>query len=180
MLKPRDIALIALFTALTAVGAYIAIPLSVTPVPITFQVLFVLLSAIVLGKYRAMISQVAYVLLGVIGIPVFAKGTGGIGHLFGPTGGYFWGFIAAAFVVGWLAELNKSKKFEWYMAACFIGVIIIYAFGVPQLMFVAKYNIVAGLVQGVGYFIVFDILKIIVACYMALALQRTGAIQFEY
>jgi biotin transport system substrate-specific component len=87
-----------MFGSLTAIGAYIMIPLP--PVPITFQTLFLNLAGALLGGYLGALSQVVYILLGVIGLPVFAGGKAGLGVLLGPTGGYLFGFVLAALVVG--------------------------------------------------------------------------------
>jgi biotin transport system substrate-specific component len=94
----------AMFGAATAMGAYIMIPLP--PVPITLQTLFVVLAGALLGGRLGALSQVVYLLLGIIGLPVFHGGKGGLGILLGPTGGYLVGFIAAAYVVGKLIEVN--------------------------------------------------------------------------
>ncbi len=86
-MTPIDVALVGLFAALTAVGAYVAVPLPFSPVPVTLQTLFVYLSGLVLGGRRGALSQLVYLLLGASGIPVFAGGRGGVGVIFGPTGG---------------------------------------------------------------------------------------------
>jgi biotin transport system substrate-specific component len=78
----------ALFASLTAVGAYMKIPLPLTPVPVTMQVFFVLLAGCMLGSRWGTISMIVYLLLGIVGFPVFAGGASGLGVLFGPTGGY--------------------------------------------------------------------------------------------
>jgi biotin transport system substrate-specific component len=85
----RDLALVALFAALTAVCAQIALTLPlVTGVPFTLQVFAVLASGAILGARRGFLSQVVYLLLGAVGLPVFARMHGGLGALAGPTGGY--------------------------------------------------------------------------------------------
>jgi len=101
--------LITLFAALTAIGARVTISLPFTPVPVTLQVLFPLLAGLVLGSKRGALSQAGYVAAGLAGLPVFAKGGSGLAYLFGPTGGYLLGFIAAAFVVGELGAVNRRK-----------------------------------------------------------------------
>ena len=98
----RCLILSALGAALTAVGSRIAIPF--WPVPLTLQVFFVLLCGIALGARWGAAAQVQYVAAGVMGLPIFAAGRGGPGALLGPTGGYLVGFIAAAYVTGWLRE----------------------------------------------------------------------------
>ncbi|HKY61463.1 MAG TPA: biotin transporter BioY [Gemmatimonadota bacterium] len=90
---------IAAFAVLTAIGAFVRIPLPFTPVPITLQTFFVLASGIYLGGRDAALSQVLYLTLGVAGLPVLA-GAGGLGHVMGPTGGFLLAFPIAAWLVG--------------------------------------------------------------------------------
>jgi Uncharacterized conserved protein len=105
----RQMTLISLFAALTAVGGFISIPLY--PVPLTLQTLFTLLAAMILGSVMGASSQIIYVLLGVIGLPVFAGFKAGIGILFGPTGGFLLGFIISAYIIGKIVELKKKRIF---------------------------------------------------------------------
>jgi len=104
----RQMTLTSLFAALTAVGGFISIPLY--PVPLTLQTLFTLLAAMILGSVMGASSQIIYVLLGVIGLPVFAGFKAGIGILFGPTGGFLLGFIISAYIIGKIVELKKEKN----------------------------------------------------------------------
>jgi biotin transport system substrate-specific component len=106
----RELMLITLFAALTALGARVTIPLPFTPVPVTLQVLFPLLAGLLLGSKRGALSQAEYVAAGLAGLPVFAKGGSGLAYFLGPTGGYLLGFIAAAFVVGELAAMNRRNS----------------------------------------------------------------------
>ena len=106
----RELALMTLFAALTALGARVAILLPFTPVPVTLQVLFPLLAGLLLGSKRGALSQAEYVAAGLAGLPVFAKGSSGLAYFLGPTGGYLLGFIAAAFVVGELAAMNRRNS----------------------------------------------------------------------
>ncbi len=93
-MRAFDVALTALFAALTAVGAHVYVPLPL--VPVTLQTLFVYLAGAFSGGGRGALSQLAYVLMGLAGLPVFAEGMSGFGVLLGPTGGYLMGFIAGA------------------------------------------------------------------------------------
>ena len=102
--------LTSMFTALTAVGAFIKIPLGPFLPAITLQVFFVILSALLLGKYYGALSQIIYIALGLIGIPVFTNGSG-IGYVMQPSFGYLLGFVPAAFLIGYLAEQIKKKNF---------------------------------------------------------------------
>ena len=129
-MKPKHIIFAGLFAALTAIGAYIRIPLPY--VPLTLQVFFCLLSGILLGARIGLISQVVYIAVGLVGVPVFTSG-GGPGYVLNPTFGYLAGLILCAFVVGKLSEglakLTITRLFLVNMA----GVLIIYAIGVPYL-----------------------------------------------
>lgn len=95
----RRAAGIAAFVVLTAIGAFVRIPLPFTPVPITLQTFFVLASGIYLGGRDAALSQILYLALGIVGLPVFA-GASGPAHAFGPTGGFLLAFPIAAGLVG--------------------------------------------------------------------------------
>jgi biotin transport system substrate-specific component len=95
---------------LVAISAQVAIPLPFTPVPVTLQTLVVLLSAAALGSRRGPLAILLYLAEGAAGLPVFSGGRAGIGHLLGPTGGYLAGFLAAAVVVGALAEAGWTRK----------------------------------------------------------------------
>ena len=90
-IKTKDFITVSLFAALTAVGAFISIPLGA--VPITLQLLFTLLSGILLRENLGALSQIVYISLGLIGLPIFAGGKGGIGILLSPTFGFLIGYI---------------------------------------------------------------------------------------
>ncbi len=131
--RAADAALVLGGSLLTALMAQIAIPLPFTPVPITGQTLAVLLVGAALGSRRGALSMAAYVLEGVLGLPVFAGGTAGLARLLGPTGGYLVGFIAAAFVTGWLAERGWDRRLLTAALAMLAGNVVIYLFGLPWL-----------------------------------------------
>jgi biotin transport system substrate-specific component len=161
----RQMTLVSLFAALTAVGAFISIPLY--PVPITLQNLFTLLAGMTLGSVFGGSSQIIYVLLGLIGLPVFAGFKAGIGVLFGPTGGFLLGFIISSYIIGKIIELKKEKDIFYYFLAGGIGIIIIYISGITQLSLVTGIGIKKALMVGVFPFLPGDILKIIVASFIA-------------
>ncbi len=157
----RDLTLILGFTAVTALSAQIAF--YVGPVPITGQTFAVLLAGALLGSKRGALSQLTYLGLGVMGAPIFAGWMGGPAVLMGPTGGYLIGFVAAAFVVGLLAERGWDRR-TWSMAlAMLVGNIVIYVFGLPWLSiwlgnFAPKSSVLA---VGLYPFIPGDLLKIV-------------------
>src|SRR3989338_9363878 len=137
----------ALFAALTAAVSPIKIPLGFTPVPITMQTLMVLLSGAMLGPYYGALSMVLYIVVGALGLPVFAGGSSGIGVLLGPTGGYLFSYFIAAFVIGKLVEkrtkANKEVRFAHYAAAMLAGTLIIYLLGGLQGMLVTGLGVKA-------------------------------------
>ncbi|MCR5529815.1 MAG: biotin transporter BioY [Saccharofermentans sp.] len=117
----KDIVLIPMFTALIAVGAFIKIPLPTCP--LTLQWFFVMCAGILLGSKKGAISTLLYVLLGLIGLPIFTGG-GGFWYVFQPTFGYFIGFIVCSFLIGIMAE----KKMNLY-AVCLIATVLLYIIG---------------------------------------------------
>ena len=161
-----DIALVAAGAALTAVAAQISIPAS--PVPFTFQTLVVLLVGASLGSVRGALSMALYAVLGVIGLPVFAplsdgSHATGLQAVLGATFGFVIGFIAAAFVVGLLAERNWSSHALKMFASYAIGSLVIYAFGIPVLAAVATkgdLGIAAGIMVP---FLIWDAVKAVAA-----------------
>ena len=165
----RQMTLISLFATLTAVGAFISIPLY--PVPLTLQTLFTLLAAMVLGSVMGALSQIIYVLLGVIGLPVFAGFKAGIGILFGPTGGFLLGFIISAYVIGKIIELKNEKNIFYYLFAGIMGTIILYIVGITQLSLVTGIGIKKAITVGMLPFLPGDILKIIAASFIASKLK---------
>ncbi|MBE0415783.1 MAG: biotin transporter BioY [Dehalococcoidia bacterium] len=159
----RDALLILGFCAVTALCAQIAFYIG--PVPITGQTFAVLLAGALLGSKRGAISQLTYLGVGAMGAPVFAGWHGGPAVLLGPTGGYLIGFVAAAFVVGFLAERGWDRRF-WSMAlAMLIGNIVIYAFGLPWLAFWLDRFATESSVLSVGLypFIPGDLFKLVLA-----------------
>lgn len=138
-LKTRDLTLIAMFAALTAIGAFIRIPLPI--VPFTLQYFFCALGAILLGSKKGTLAQVLYVFVGLIGIPVFTKG-GGPQYVLQPTFGYLVGFIFAAFIIGKITENIKEVKASKIFLACICGLAIIYLFGIIHMYII--YNFYLG------------------------------------
>ena len=161
-----DIALVAAGAALTAVAAQISIPAS--PVPFTFQTLVVLLVGASLGSVRGALSMALYAVLGVIGLPVFAplsdgSHATGLQAVLGATFGFVIGFIAAAFVVGLLAERNWSSHALKMFASYAIGSLVIYAFGIPVLAAVATKGDLAIAAGIMVPFLIWDAVKAVAA-----------------
>ncbi len=156
-----------LMTALTAVGAQIAVPIG--PVPMVLTNLFVLLSGLLLGPRRGAAAIGLYVLLGAVGLPVFAQFKSGLAHLAGPTGGYLAGFVAAAWVTGVFSRASAHKAFD--VVAVIAGSLTIYAMGVPWLKWVTGMPWAKALTVGMAPFLVGDGIKAAAAVALAWSLR---------
>lgn len=166
----RKMVFASLFAALTAAGAYIQVPIPFSPVPVTLQVFFVLLAGSMLKSKWGSLSMIVYTLLGVAGLPVFSGGSSGLGVLFGPTGGYIFGFIAAAFLIGKLAEeVERAGKSGLAVNVLNMsaGILVIYVLGVTQLMLVAEMGPRTAITLGAIPFIPGEIVKTAIAAYIA-------------
>lgn len=124
--KTKNMILCAMFVALIAVGAFIKIPIPV--VPFTLQYLFTMLAGLLLGGKRGCIAVCIYILLGLLGLPVFAQG-GGIGYIFQPSFGYIIGFAIGTYVTGRIANEKKAPGYPRLLAANFFGLGIVYLLG---------------------------------------------------
>lgn len=127
--------LCALFTALIAAGAWIKIPIPV--VPFTLQFLFTLLAGLLLGGRLGAVTVAVYILMGLLGLPVFAEG-GGPAYILKPSFGYIIGFAVAAYVTGMIAERTPSPSYRRLLAADFIGLGIVYLFGMVYYYLISK------------------------------------------
>lgn len=159
----------ALFAALTAAGAFLAIP--VGPVPIVLQNMFVFLAGLLLGSRWGVWSVAIYLLTGIMGLPIFAGGTGGLARLAGPTGGYLLGYLPAVFVIGMLSQ-RLPKKPVYSVLAMTAGALIVYACGVPWLKWMTAMSWPKALAAGCYPFLAGDALKIAAAVPLAGSLRE--------
>ena len=166
----RELALTALFAALTAVGAYIRIP---TPwSAFTLQVFFVFMAGILLGPKYGALSQGIYLLLGLIGIPVFIGG-GGPSYVLQPTFGFLLSYIPAAAVTG---ALCREAKYWRIAAACLAGLLVIYLIGLPYMALIVNVYLGKGLtfgqilMSGMVIFLPYDAVKIVLTGVLGKAL----------
>ncbi|HEY2908031.1 MAG TPA: biotin transporter BioY [Vicinamibacterales bacterium] len=168
---------VAFMIVLTAAAAQISIPLPFTPVPFTLQPMVVLVGGAVLGSRLGMTSQLLYLALGIVGVPLFAASPvlpQGAARLLGPTGGYLLSYPAAAFVTGWLAERGFDRRYPSSFVAMLAGLAVIFAGGVCWLaVFVQPSRGFTGAVAaGLTPFIVPDLLKLVLAAGAMPALWR--------
>ena len=127
----RSVVLTAAFTALIVVGAIFSFPAPWNPVvPFTMATLFVILSGMLLGPRRGLAAVGLYLLLGLIGLPVFSGGSAGLQVMAGPTGGFLAGYALAAFTAGWVTALGGGRRWVLILAA-FLGTVAIYIPGLP-------------------------------------------------
>jgi biotin transporter BioY len=156
-----DAVLVIGFACLTA--AFAQISFWIGPVPITGQTFAVLLSGALLGSRRGSLSQLSYLAIGAAGVPYWFAlgGPPGIARLIGPTGGYLFGFVAVAFVVGWLAEREWDRRVWTAIPAMLAGETVLYIFGLLWLL----HFVPAGKVLQVGFypFVVGDLFKVAAA-----------------
>lgn len=170
-MRAAVMARVALMAALTAVMAQITVPLP--PVPFTMQVLAVVLSGFLLGPRYGALAQAVYVLLGAVGLPVFAGFRGGLGILVGPTGGYLVSYPIAAAIAGLAgaAMIHAARGRAVATGTTFglIALLVIYAVGAAWLAVQAGLSPGTALAVGVLPFIVFDVIKVVLAALLAAA-----------
>ncbi|MFQ7472969.1 MAG: biotin transporter BioY [Anaerovoracaceae bacterium] len=165
-----------LFAALTAICSFITIPLGFTPIPVNFATLAVFLTGGIMGKKYGTISILVYIMLGAVGLPVFAGFKGGLGVLMGPTGGYIIGYAAAVFIIGLLSEsfyknCIQTRKIKYKSTAVFlisdafmaIGLLCCYTLGSIWFMLSTGATLETALVSCVLPFLPGDAVKIFIA-----------------
>lgn len=135
----RNLVYVALFIVLITIGAKVVIPIPVCP--FTLQLLFTTLAGLVLGPVYGGISVLCYIVLGLIGVPVFATG-GGFGYVLQPTFGYLVGFAAGAFLTGLIAGKNREAcSFLRLLAANFAGLLVVYLMGIVYFWLIKTFYI---------------------------------------
>ncbi len=171
-MKTRAITLTAVFTALTVVFAQISIPLPFTPIPLSLCMAGSYLAGVLLPMRYALYSQIIYILLGIIGLPVFSGFSGGIGHIAGPTGGYIAAYplmvILASFVS---SRFSKRTPFAFGLGmGC--ALIVCYLFGSVWYSIVGHISLGQAFLGAVIPFIPMDLVKIVLFSLLAAALDK--------
>lgn len=168
----RDLTYVALSAALIAICSWISIP---TTVPFTLQTFAVFCVLALLGGKRGTLAVLVYILLGAVGMPVFAGFTGGVGILFGTTGGYIVGFLLSGLIY-WLCEKITDNRLA-KLLACVVGLAVCYAFGTVWFMNVyARNSGPIGAATALGWcvfpFVVPDLVKLVLAFALADRLKK--------
>ena len=159
-----DVALIIGGSLLIGLCAHIKVWLPFSPVPVTGQTFAVLMVGALLGARRGCLAVLVYIIEGVVGLPVFAAGAGAAA-LLGPTGGYLFGFIPAAYITGILAQMGWDRRVGTTVLAMVFGNLAIYAFGLLWLCCLTGFNTTV-LTLGVYPFIIGDLIKIVLAAIL--------------
>lgn len=166
----REMTLISLFAALTAIGAFVKIPTPV--VPFTLQFLFCTYAGLLLGAKLGLYSQFLYLFIGLIGIPIFTNG-GGITYLLQPTFGFLIGFALCSYIVGKTVDCSGKIKFWTIFVMILVGLAVVYLFGVSYLYLIVNFYLhkemtwMTALAVGFIPYIVFDVLQSVVIALSA-------------
>jgi len=159
-----------IFVVLMSLGAFVRIPLPFTPVPITLQTFFVLLSGAFLGSNLGVTTQLSYIILGISGLPIFTGAGSGLFYLLGPTGGYLFGFVLASLIMGRFLKYSQSNLLFTFGIFCLADLILL-ACGTIWLKFLFGYPFTKLLFIGFIPFIPGDLFKAGVAAYLYLKLK---------
>ena len=166
--KESELFWIVSFSILTAISAQVSIP--VQPVPFTLQTMIVLLAGAFLGAKNGAYSQVLYLFLGGIGLPVFADGTMGFAKLIGPTGGYLLAFPIGAYICGYL--VGKSPKYVFVVISMFVAELVVILFGTLYLYTSYLHNFVDAVKAGAAIFTVWMAIKVFAAATIYFAVAK--------
>ena len=158
-----QITIIGLMTAVICILGPLSIPIGV--VPISFTNLAIFFALYILGKKKATLSFMIYMLIGLVGVPVFSGFSGGPAKLLGPTGGYIIGFLFMALISGFFIDRFIDK---WYLCVfgMILGTAVCYTFGTVWLSYQADLSMSAALALGVIPFIPADLVKIIIVAFI--------------
>lgn len=165
----QDICSIAIMAAITAVLAQISIPMPMM-VPMTMQTFAVTLAGVILGSKKGAVSQIVYVLLGAVGVPVFANFNGGVQALVGPTGGFLLSFPIMAFLIGLGVEMKDKKgMFTLFLV---LGTLSNYAIGVVMYCAITQSSVMTGITACVLPFIPTAVIKAVLAAILGLQIRK--------
>ncbi len=170
-LSIMQMTLIGVMTAVTCILAPLVIPLPISPVPISFTNLAVYISLYVLGMKAGTISYLVYLLIGLVGVPVFSGFTGGPAKMAGPTGGYLVGFLFMALIAGYFID-RFSRNYVLQVLGMILGTAVCYLFGTVWLCIQMKLSFPAGLMAGVVPYLPGDAAKIVLAALVGPVLKR--------
>lgn len=163
----------ALFAAVIAVASWITVPLPFTPIPINLATLAVTLTGALLRYKYGTFSVIVYLLLGAVGVPVFAGFTGGLGHIAGPTGGYLVGYVTSALICGLAIEFLGKNETKWWvtLTAAFLGTLSCYILGTIWFIVLTHNTLAAAMTMCVIPFLPGEVFKLIASVVIVSALK---------
>jgi biotin transport system substrate-specific component len=170
LIPTKKIVLSSLFAALLALVAQISIPLPFSPVPVTGQTFGIFLVGALLGGKWGAVSVLIYLLLGAVGLPVFHQFQGGLHILFGPTGGFLWGFVPGTYLLGKITE--KKNSYGTMVLGMFFCMGIYFSLGALYLALTAGLDFYRALLLGVAPFLPLDIVKLLAAAGLGMAVRK--------
>lgn len=170
----KDITFIGLMAALICIAGPISINLPFSPVPISLTNLAIYFAAIILGFKKGTISCIVYILIGIVGLPVFSNFSGGFSKIAGPTGGYIVGFIFMAMIVGIFSDIFNGKRYM-YVIGMVLGTIVTYTIGTLYLSFQTHMTLISAIAAGVLPFIAGDIIKMVITVIFAPEIKKRVA-----
>jgi biotin transport system substrate-specific component len=171
-MKTKDMVVVAMFAALISVLSQIAIPLPFSPVPVTLQTFAVVLTGAILGSRKGFLAMAVYTLMGAFGLPVFAQAKSGFPVIFGPSGGFIFGFIIAAYLIGKIIEKKEIQTYAGTLGAMAIGLVVIYTLGLLQLKFVLGLSFGKAFMVGVVPYLPLEVVKTLLGAYIGFAVRK--------
>jgi biotin transport system substrate-specific component len=171
-MKTKNLAVTALFTALAIVFSQLILPLPFTPIPISLSLFPVFLAGTILPKRYAAYSQLVYLLLGAVGLPVFAGFKGGMGIVFGPTGGFLLAYPIMAFLTAWMIALFHRKTIVSYIIAILAALAVCYLCGSLWYVFVGHVSLVKSISATIIPFLAFDCIKVGICAVLAVSINK--------
>lgn len=165
-LTTQHMALIGVMTALICVLSPLSITLPISPVPFSFGTLALYLTTYILGRWKGLLSFLLYLLLGFVGLPVFAGFTSGPGKLIGPTGGYLIGEVFLVLILGFLLEASKYRP-AMFLAGMVLGTLVCYFWGSLWLSYLNHISLLSAINIGALPYLPFDAAKVLLAFFLA-------------
>lgn len=169
--RVKDLTKMALCVAILCITSYMIIPLPFTPIVIGLQTIMINLIALLFQPKEAGMTVLMYLLMGLIGLPVFSGGTSGPGKLFGPTGGFYFGFLLSVILISWLKG-NKNSFKRYCLVTIFVGLPVQHLLAVIWMSMQSGINLEAAFITVSLPFIVGDILKCVIASSLGVALRK--------
>ncbi len=174
----KKIVFTALFAALIAVSGFISIPIPGTPIPIVLQNMLAVLTGLMLGPVWGTLSTALFFVAGLLGLPIFSGGTGGISRLMGPTGGFLYGYVLATLAAGMIAQrpvYGKKTSLLRLILATVFGFVVMYIPGVIHFMLVMNKTFTQTLTLCVLPYIPGDLIKMVIAILLAAKLRISAS-----